>query len=75
MFIKRVLLLCLLAAPASAQMVTPRFTNGSVQSTTNTTIDIDRTVETTIYGALHQHGLEPISPPVEMSPIPPPPSQ
>lgn len=50
MFIKRVLLLSLICAPASAQMVTPRFTNGSVQSTTNTTIDIDRTVETTIYG-------------------------
>jgi hypothetical protein len=50
MFIKRILLLSLLCGPASAQMVTPRFTTGSVQSTTNTTIDIDRTVETTIYG-------------------------
>ena len=53
MFIKRVLLLSLLAAPASAQMVTPRFTHGSVQSTTNTTIDIDRTIETTTYGGTY----------------------
>lgn len=51
MLIKRVLLLSLLCAPASAQMVTPRFTNGSVTSSTTTTVDIDRTVETTIYGS------------------------
>lgn len=50
MFIKRLLLLSLLCAPASAQMVTPRFTQGSVTSTTSTTVDIDRTIETTIYG-------------------------
>ena len=53
MFIKRVLLLSLLAAPANAQMVTPNFTHGSVQSTTNTTIDIDRTIETTTYGGTY----------------------
>ena len=34
-------------------MVTPRFTHGSVQSTTNTTIDIDRTIETTTYGGTY----------------------
>ena len=45
----KLLLLFLLAAPASAQ-VTPNFTQGSMQSTTTTTIDIDRTIATNIYG-------------------------
>ena len=39
----------MLASPAAAQ-VTPNFTQGSMQSTTTTTIDIDRTIETNIYG-------------------------
>ena len=39
-----------LASPAAAQQVTPNFTQGSMQSTTTTTIDIDRTIETNIYG-------------------------
>ena len=47
---KRLLLLLLLASPAAAQQVTPNFTQGSMQSTTTTTIDIDRTIETNIYG-------------------------
>jgi hypothetical protein len=46
---KRLLLLLFLASPVSAQ-VTPNFTQGSMQSTTTTTIDIDRTIETEIYG-------------------------
>ena len=47
---KKLLLLLLLAAPASAQTVTPQFTQGSMQSTTTTTIDIERTIETEVYG-------------------------
>mgnify|MGYP001301724185 CR=1 FL=1 len=39
----------MLASPAAAQ-VTPNFTQGSMQSTTTTTIDIDRTIATNIYG-------------------------
>ena len=47
---KKFLLLLLLASPAAAQQVTPNFTQGSMQSTTTTTVDIDRTIETNIYG-------------------------
>ena len=47
---KKLLLLLLLAAPASAQTVTPQFTQGSMQSTTTTTTDIERTIETEVYG-------------------------
>ena len=47
---KKFLLLLLLAAPVSAQSVTPNFTQGSMQSTTTTTIDIDRTIATEVYG-------------------------
>ncbi len=47
---KRLLLLLMLASPAAAQSVTPNFTQGSMQSTTTTTIDIDRTISTEIYG-------------------------
>ena len=43
-------MLLLLAAPASAQTVTPKFTQGSMQSTTTTTVDISRTIETEVYG-------------------------
>ena len=42
--------LLLIAAPAAAQQVTPNFTQGSMQSTTTTTIDIERTIETEIMG-------------------------
>ena len=47
---KKLLLLLLLASPAAAQQVTPNFTQGSMQSTTTTTVDIDRTITTNIYG-------------------------
>ena len=47
---KKLLMLLLLAAPVSAQTVTPQFTQGSMQSTTTTTIDIERTIETEVYG-------------------------
>jgi hypothetical protein len=47
---KKLLLLLLLAAPVSAQTVTPQFTQGSMQSTTTTTIDIERTIATEVYG-------------------------
>ena len=47
---KKLVLLLLLAAPVSAQSVTPNFTQGSMQSTTTTTIDIDRTIATEVYG-------------------------
>ena len=49
---KRLLLLLFLASPVSAQ-VTPNFTQGSMQSTTTTTIDIDRTIETNVYGGAY----------------------
>ena len=47
---KRLLLLLLMASPAAAQQITPNFTQGSMQSTTTTTVDIDRTITTNIYG-------------------------
>ena len=47
---KRLILLMMLASPAAAQTVTPNFTQGSMQSTTTTTIDIERTIETEIMG-------------------------
>ena len=49
---KRLLLLLFLASPAVAQ-VTPNFTQGSMQSTTTTTIDIDRTIDTNVYGGAY----------------------
>lgn len=50
---KRLILLLMLASPATAQTITPNFTQGSMQSTTTTTIDIDRTIETKIYGGAY----------------------
>ena len=47
---KRLILLMMLASPAAAQTVTPNFTQGSMQSTTTTTVDISRTIDTNIYG-------------------------
>ena len=49
---KYLLTLLLLASPAAAQ-VTPNFTQGSMQSTTTTTVDIDRTIATEIYGGAY----------------------
>ena len=47
---KKLLMLLLLAAPVSAQSVRPQFTQGSMQSTTTTTVDIERTIEQEVYG-------------------------
>ena len=47
---KKLLLLLFLASPAAAQQITPNFTQGSMQATTTTTVDIDRTITTNIYG-------------------------
>lgn len=47
---KRLLLILFLASPAAAQQVTPNFTQGSMQSTTTTTVDINRTIATNVYG-------------------------
>lgn len=47
---KKLLALLLLASPATAQSVTPNFTQGSMQSTTTSTIDIERTIATEVYG-------------------------
>ena len=47
---KRLILLLMLASPAAANTITPNFTQGSMQSTTTTTVDIDRTIDTNIYG-------------------------
>ena len=47
---KKLFLLFLIAAPAAAQQVTPNFTQGSMNSTTTTTVDISRTIATNVYG-------------------------
>ena len=47
---KKLFLLLLLASPAAAQTVTPQFTQGSMQSTTNTTQSITETIRTEVYG-------------------------
>ena len=49
---KRLILLLMLTSPAAAQ-VTPNFTQGSMQSTTTTTVDIDRTIATNVYGGAY----------------------
>ena len=50
---KKLLLLFLLAAPAAANEITPNFTQGSMQSTTTTTVDINRTIESNVYGGTY----------------------
>jgi len=47
---KKLFLILLLASPAAAQQVTPNFTQGSMQATTTTTVDISRTIATNVYG-------------------------
>jgi len=47
-------LLLLFPVAAQAQTVTPNFTQGSMQSTTTTTIDIDRTISTEVYGGAYK---------------------
>ena len=49
---KYLLVLLMLASPATAQ-ITPNFTQGSMQSTTTTTVDIDRTISTEIVGGAY----------------------
>jgi hypothetical protein len=46
----KLLILLLLASPAVAQQITPNFTQGSMQANTTTTVEIERTVATEIYG-------------------------
>jgi len=50
---KKLFLLLLLAAPASAQTVTPQFTQGSMQATTTTTQTITETIATEVYGGAY----------------------
>ena len=54
------LLLLLIFAPSAAfaQAVTPNFTQGSMQSTTTTTVDIERTIEQISMEVITNHGLE-----------------
>tara|TARA_Y100001951_G_C11179955_1_gene205342 strand:- start:257 stop:628 length:372 start_codon:yes stop_codon:yes gene_type:complete len=50
---KKWLLLLMLASPTAvrAELVQPNFTQGSMNSTTTTTVDIEETITTTTYGA------------------------
>jgi hypothetical protein len=50
---KKWLLLLMLASPTvvRAELVQPNFTQGSMNSTTTTTVDIEETITTTTYGA------------------------
>ena len=50
---KQWLLLLMLASPSvvRAELVTPNFTQGSMQSTTTTTQEITETIDTTTYGS------------------------
>ena len=50
----KLFLLLLLAAPASAQTVTPKFTQGSMSATTTTTVNIDRSIATEVYGGTYK---------------------
>ena len=47
-------LLFLLPVAAQAQTVTPNFTQGSMQSTTTTTVNINRTIATEVYGGAYK---------------------
>ena len=53
---KKLLLLFLLASPtvARAELVQPNFTQGSMNSTTTTAVDIEEEIVTTTYGAALQ---------------------
>ena len=52
---RKCLLLLLLLAPVAARAnpITPAFTQGSMQSTTVTTIDIEETIETEVFGGAY----------------------
>tara|TARA_S200002703_G_C3767818_1_gene236373 strand:- start:810 stop:1151 length:342 start_codon:yes stop_codon:yes gene_type:complete len=47
---KLIALLIFIPTVANAQTVTPAFTQGSMQATTTTTTNIDRTIVTEVYG-------------------------
>ena len=53
---KKWLLLLLLVSPsvARADLITPQFTQGSMQSTTTTTQEITETIETEVYGGAYK---------------------
>ena len=51
---KKLIFLLMLAAPASAQTITPQFTQGSMQSTTTTTQSITETISTEVYGGAYK---------------------
>ena len=52
---KKWLVLLMLASPtvARAELITPAFTSGSMQSTTTTQVDIERTIETEVFGGAY----------------------
>ena len=52
---KKWLLLLMLASPtvARAELITPAFTSGSMQSTTTTTQEITETIETEVFGGAY----------------------
>ena len=52
---RKCLLLLLLLSPVAARAnpITPAFTQGSMQSTTVTTIDIEETIETEVFGGAY----------------------
>ena len=52
---KKWFLLLMLLSPtvARAELITPAFTSGSMQSTTTTQVDIERTVETEVFGGAY----------------------
>ncbi len=53
---KKWLLLLMLVSPTSlrAELITPQFTQGSMQSTTTTTQEITETIETNVYGSKYE---------------------
>ena len=52
---KKWFLLLMLASPTvvRAELITPAFTSGSMQSTTTTQVDIERTIETEVFGGAY----------------------
>ena len=52
---KRCLVLLLLLSPVAARAnpITPQFTQGSMQSTTVTQVDIEETIETEVFGGVY----------------------
>ena len=51
---KYLLFLLFFPLAATAGSVTPNFTQGSMTSTTTTTVDIERTIETEVYGGAYK---------------------